>query len=144
MKTLLAATAFTLMAVNAHALSAQTITVAPSACQVLTAHTPAEDVAYRPGVDVDGNAVVPADLNSSGQLHLGADHEFWLPIELPLENVLNIAAGDALNAVRNSNIGVGTVTVKNGQAYFNGEPLSDAQSHAIAAECQKQQADAAR
>jgi len=144
MKTLLAATAFTLSAVNAHSLGAQTITVAPSACQALTAHTPADDAAYRPGVDVDGNTVAPADLNASGQLNLGADHEFWLPIELPLENVLNIAAGDTLNAVRNSNIGVGTVTVRNGQAYFNGEPLSDAQSHAIATECQNQQANAAR
>ena len=63
---------------------------------------------------------------------------------MPLENVLNIAAGDTLNAVRNSNIGVGTVTVKNGQAYFNGDPLSDAQSHAIATECQNQHANAAR
>ena len=66
MKTLLAATAFTLSAVNAHSLGAQTITVAPSACQALTAHTPADDAAYRPGVDVDGNTVAPADLNASG------------------------------------------------------------------------------
>lgn len=121
-------------------LSAQTITVSPSACQALTAHTPSSDVAYQPGVDVDGNDVVSADLNSSGQLNFADDHEFWLPIEVPLSNVVNIDAADNLNSVRDSNIGVGTVTVKNGQVYFNGEPLGDAGSHAIAAECAKQQA----
>lgn len=91
-------------------------------------------------VDVRGNAVAPADLSDSGQLNLAADHEFWLPIEVPLEVVITIGAGDNLNSIRTSNIGVGAVTVKNGQAYFNGEPLGDAKSHAIAAECQKQQA----
>ena len=79
MKTLLAATAFTLSAVNAHSLGAQTITVAPSACQALTAHTPADDAAYRPGVDVIGNTVAPADLNASGQLNLGVITNFGCP-----------------------------------------------------------------
>ena len=96
--------------------------------------------AYTPGVDVHGNDVAPADLNSSGQLNFDADHEFWLPIEVPLEDVLGIATTDTLDAVRKSNIGVGAVTVKNGQAFFNGEPLGDANSHAIAGECAKQQA----
>ena len=91
-------------------------------------------------VDVRGNAVAPADLSDSGQLNLAAGHEFWLPIEVPLEVVITIGAGDNLNSIRTSNIGVGAVTVKNGQAYFNGEPLGDAKSHTIAAECQKQQA----
>ena len=121
-------------------LSAQTITVSPSACQALTAHTPSSDVAYKPGVDVNGNDVASADLNSSGQVNFADDHEFWLPIEVPLSDVVNIDAADNLNSVRDSNIGVGTVTVKNGQAYFNGEPLGDAGTHAIATECAKQQA----
>ena len=34
-----------------------------SDCQWLVAHIPANDVAYKPGVDVRGNKVVPADLN---------------------------------------------------------------------------------
>lgn len=55
---------------------------------------------------------------------------------------MSIAATDTLNSVRDSNIGAGSVTVKNGQAYFNGEPLGDSSSNAIAAECAKQQAAA--
>lgn len=144
MKLFLAATAFSFLTAITLPLGAQTITVAPSACHALSAHTAADDVAYQPGVDVDGGAVAPADLSAAGQLNFDADHEYWLPIEVPLENILNIAAGDTLNAVRSSNIETGTVTVKNGQAYFNGAPLSDAESHAIASEYQKQQADAAR
>ncbi len=134
------AVGFTALVMAGLPLGAQTITVSPSACQALTAHTPSSDVAYKPGVDVDGNDVVSADLNSSGQVNFGDDHEFWLPIEVPLSDVVNIDAADNLDSVRDSNIGVGTVTVKNGQAYFNGEALGDAGSHAIAAECAKQQA----
>lgn len=144
MKYLFAAAAFAFLAANAVSLGAQNITVQPCACQALTAHSPSDDVAYRPGLDVSGNDVVPADLDAPGQLNLDADHVFRLPIELPLENVLAIAATDTLNIVRDSNIGVGTVTVKNGQAYFNDEPLGDAQSHASAVECRKQQDAAAR
>ena len=91
-----------MFALTALSLGAQTITDSPSACQVLAAHSPRHDVAYNPGVDVSGNAVAPADLNSAGQLDLSADHEYWLPIELPLENVLNIATTDTLNAIRDS------------------------------------------
>ena len=139
MKYLIVTAAFACLALNAPSLGAQTITVSPNDCQAMTAYTPSDDVAYKPGVDVDGNAVAPADLNSSGQLDFGADHEFWLPIEVPLQDVINIAPADNLDSIRASDIGVGTVTVKNGQAYFNGEPLGDSQSHALAAECAEQQ-----
>ena len=106
--------------------------VQSSACQVLTVHTPRDDVAYRP------------DLNAPGLQKFDADHEFRLPSELPLENALAIAAAGNLNIVRESNIGVGTVTVKNDQAHFNDQTLGDAQSHAIAVECRKQQDAATR
>lgn len=33
-------------------------------CRILEKHTPANDVAYQPGVDAYGRAVVPADLNA--------------------------------------------------------------------------------
>ena len=126
MKYLFAAAAFAFLAANALSLGVQNITVQPSACQALTAQTPRDAVTYRP------------DLNAPGQLEFDADHELFLPIELPLENALAIAVADNLNIVRYFNIGVGTVTVKNGQAYFNDQPLGDAQSHAIAVECRKQ------
>ena len=54
------------------------------------------------------------------------------------------AATDTSNIIRDSNIGAGAVTVKNGQAYFNDESWGNAQSHAIAVECQKKQDAATR
>ena len=63
---------------------------------------------------------------------------------MPLEDVITIGAGENLNSIRASNIGVGAVTAKNGQAYFNGEPLGDEKNHAIDAECQKQQAESSQ
>ena len=140
MRYLLISAVVAALALSAAQLGAQTITVSPNACQPLTAHTPSRDGAYKPGVDVHGNAVTSADLSDSGKLNLAADHEFWLPTEVLLEDAITIVAGDKLNSIRASNIRVGAVTVKNGQAYFNGEPLGDAKFHAIAAECQKQRA----
>lgn len=37
----------------------------PAECQMLTEHMADNDVTYKPGVDADGNAVVPADLNAA-------------------------------------------------------------------------------
>jgi hypothetical protein len=143
MKYLFAVAAVAALAVNAPSLGAKMITVGPSACESLSAHTASDDVAYKPGIDAEGNDIAPADLNSSGQLNLDDDHEFWLPIDVPLADVTNIAATDTMDAISASDIGVGTVTVKNGQAYFDGEPLGDSESHALAAECAKQQGAAA-
>lgn len=42
---------------------AQTVELAE--CKTLTEHVPQADVAYQPGVDVEGNAVVPADVNAA-------------------------------------------------------------------------------
>lgn len=65
-------------------LGAQTITVSPSACQALTAHTAADDVAYKPGVDVAGNDVAPADLSMPpGNLILTKTTNFGCPSKFP-------------------------------------------------------------
>lgn len=37
----------------------------PAICKLLVKHTPAADVVYKPGVDVKGRVVTPADLNPS-------------------------------------------------------------------------------
>jgi len=77
MNHLFAAGTFTLLAGNALSLSAQKITVGSTACEALTAHTPRDDVAHQPGVDVSENAVAPADLNAPGQLNLDAIMSFF-------------------------------------------------------------------
>ena len=57
---LLAASTFLLAGFAALPLQSQTITIDPDACQALTAYTPADDDAYKPGIDVHGNNVMLA------------------------------------------------------------------------------------
>ncbi|WP_255542570.1 hypothetical protein [Azospirillum sp. INR13] len=64
-----------------------------SLCQRLTRHVPAADVEYRPGVDVNGRPVVPADLPGTA----GAQPP--VPIDLPLSVDLARRMGIALPSV---------------------------------------------
>ena len=66
------------------ALSAEleTITVYGPAGQRLVQHRPADDVTYKPGVDVRGKPVVPADLNSSGGITLPEEIHIQIGIDL--------------------------------------------------------------
>lgn len=51
---------------------------APDLCRAFVKHTPDEDVAYQPGVDVNGNSFVPADIS-------GVDYTLNDPIEIPMQ-----------------------------------------------------------
>lgn len=46
------------------AANGATVKVTRETCNHVVAHQPAADVAYRPGVDVNGNSVAPANLNN--------------------------------------------------------------------------------
>lgn len=55
-------------------------------CTRLTEHQPDNDVAYRAGVDVNGNPVVPADLNAGFQ----PNTSFEIPVTVDLAERLDI------------------------------------------------------
>lgn len=118
------------VAVWAHAACAQTVVVDSAACRTLTTHTPAPDVAFRPGIDATGRAVAPADLGSgpspvarSFVFDLNADLRRYLP------------AGSALFQPQ---MNVGRVSVgADGSVLFNGQRLSDPDSAALAAACRR-------
>lgn len=121
------------------AVQAETVQVDESVCNSLTAHQPAGDVAYQPDVDVDGNALVPVDANSAGSLDLAAEHEYWLQLDIPLEELLDIGADSNLDRIRAADLSVGTVTLQNGELFFNGERLGSESAHAIAEACSRLQ-----
>jgi hypothetical protein len=86
---------------------------------------------YTPGVDVDGRPVAPADLPSSTP-PLKLD-DFPIEISVNLEKRFGIPANSSLfhgKAV------VGYVTVEDGRAYFNGQPISQSEQDMLAAACQ--------
>jgi len=121
--------------ITASAAFADTVTITRDGCAALQRYVPAPDVDYKPGVDVDGNAVAPADLGGGVP-----------PIEMPSEIVISITAllqsKFGIPADPNSykpEAYIGTVTVKpDGRAYFNGQPLQDDAAFELAQLCQKQ------
>ena len=121
------------------------VTVTADDCANIVAYTPSGDVAYQPGVDVDGNAVAPADLDGYGRLDLGGD-DVVIDIDIPLRAVAGVVGDEAAFTANGgqidsfgANARVGTVSFRGGEVYFNGQRISDRQREAIAAACAEQQ-----
>lgn len=101
--------------------SAPTITVTRSACKELVSHVPDSDVAYKPGVDVRGNAVAPADLNGGSTILKSLPKEIEFPVTIDFFEYSGIAAPAGVSGEQN----VGKVTFRKGRVYFNDQPLGD-------------------
>lgn len=112
----------------------------PQMCDALTAHVPSEDITYQPGVDVEGRAVTPADLADNSRLVAPDSYSFDLFV--PLDEAVVIDAGDNLERIGKSEIGVGTVRVEGNQVYYNDQPLQSEEAHALAEACRELQAAA--
>lgn len=115
--------ALLLLPVSAHAADPVSVT---QLCQELVAYQPADDVEYKPGVDVHGNGVVPADLADTPQLDI--------PETISVLITVNQAQqlGLPANIPYNAEAFVGQVTVnKNGDTYFNGKRISQTQVQAL-------------
>jgi hypothetical protein len=59
-------------------------------CKIVTSHTPRSDVAYQAGVDAYGNAVVPADLNTS---NFQVPNVIKVPLNVDLAERMAVLAG---------------------------------------------------
>lgn len=97
-------------------------------CRALTAHLPAADVEYKPGADVQGRPVAPADLPAEAASEPGE-------IRIALARDLPIGSGD-LGA---SEIVIGEVAIdlRTGKAMLNGKPLDQAFQSNIVAACRR-------
>ena len=109
-----------------------TITITRLDCTRIVRHVPAPDVAYRPGVDVRGRKVAPADLD--GGLKVTPPEEFQIPITVDLQDRLGIPANPTLFEAE---VKVGTVVYRNGKAWFNGQPLATEHTNALAKLCRE-------
>jgi hypothetical protein len=121
------------LALNAPA-RAETITVTTADCATLTRHMPAPDVAYKPGVDVHGKKVTPADL--PGNTAIAVPEIVNIPITIDLAARYGIPATSNLFKGE-AYAGTARVRVSDGRAWFNGKPLSSNEAHALAQLCQK-------
>lgn len=103
-------------------------------CARLIRHAAADDVAFKPGVDVHGRNVAPADIGSVGTIV--APERFDILISLDLGDRLGIPVRGDSDYI--AWFPVGTVSVgPDGEIAFDGMPLSDADSAALAARCQR-------
>ncbi len=109
-----------------------TVVITRADCARLVAHVPDPDVAYRPGVDVYGRAVVPADLGGPARIEL--PETILIDIEIDLLQRFGIPASPALY---DGDAEVGEVAYRDGRFTFNGQPLQDEAQAALAARCQK-------
>jgi len=109
----------------------QVLVVDNATCRQLTRHVPAPDVAYRPGVDVNGRAVAPADLPADSDLNLPRD----IPIDLriPVQSILG-AASPRLTEL--ADIRPGRLVVQaDGQVLFEGRVVGDDARDRLVALC---------
>ncbi len=108
--------------VTGHAHASGKLLTTKGDCVRPVPHVPAPDVAYRPGVDVNGKPVVPADLG--GTTMLVSPDAFDIDIDINLSDRFAIP-GDP--AFYDPNAMVGTLSVRSlddrPRLEFNGQPL---------------------
>jgi len=115
------------------AVAQDRVTVDTSNCQLLMRHAMAPDVTYRPGVDVQGRAVAPADLPSDSMLNLPRD--IPINIEIPVSTLLG---RNSPYLTRDAKIQVGQVVVQqDGRVLFNGQPVTDEGRDQLIAACRQ-------
>jgi len=111
-----------------------TVEITEQDCSQLVQHVASADVAYQPGVDVNGNAVAPADLN--GPQQIPAPDVISFPLTLDLADRLGISLGDGVDILARPVIGDVAIT-SDGRVFFNGKPLTSDEQHELAQTCQR-------
>lgn len=137
MRFLLATTVFLAAVAAAGPGTAQTVAITAADCARLVQYVEAADVAFKPGVDLQGRPVVPADVEES--VRIEPPGEFAVPITVDLQKSLGIPVDP--NLFQTQNFSVGVVTWEGGRGYFNGQPLQSEQSAKFATLCQKRMAN---
>jgi len=108
------------------------IVVSSSNCEAIAHVNDAPGVAYTPGVDVDGNAVAPADLPGSNTALNQALANPPIKITADLQRRFGIPANSALFQ---GEAQIGYVTVQDGKAYLDGQPLNVDEQGLLATAC---------
>jgi hypothetical protein len=109
------------------------LVISSQTCATLPGDSGVPSADYQPGVDVNGNAVAPADLPpsniSGGGTSSPAIENFPIEIDQNIAGKFNLPPGASPKAI------LGYVTVRGNQAYFNGQPLNADQSAALNQAC---------
>ena len=113
--------------------AAADIAVSRQDCDRLVKYQEPPGVEYQPGVDAHGETVVPADLG--GGVNIQLPETIIIPIEVLIQDKYHIPANSALWSAKAE---MGVVTVHGDQVLYNGQPLTDPETAALAALCREQ------
>lgn len=117
------------MATSGPVWSQTTVVINEADCDSLVAHVTSSDVAYTPGVDVNGGAVAPADLNAQPQIQV--PDVISIPVTIDLATNLGIQTPFLARPI------VGDVQVtRDGRVSFNGQPINSDAQFELAKRCQ--------
>lgn len=132
---------------------AETVKLPTSDCSKLIQHQPADDVTYKPGVDVNGKAVAPADLGGGYNMQMPEEINIQIGIDLADRLALREARrqnatpgalppGIAVNPTRKvqpyeGKAAIGTLTIRGNEAYWNGERIASQDEVLLAEACRK-------
>jgi hypothetical protein len=131
-------------------VQAEAVRVSTRDCTTLVQHVPADDVTYKPGVDVRGKAVAPADLG--GGYNVPIPEEITLSIGIDLADRLalrdarkqtnppGLPAGSATAPVRKvlpyeGLAPIGTLSVKGNDVFWNGERIGQQEELQLTEAC---------
>ena len=121
------------------------IRVEKGVCRYVTRHVPDADVEYKPGVDVHGKKVVPADIDPPIDYHL--EDSFYLRLTTDAVKAFGIKVPEIRSEVPDSNPNskdvtsettFGYITLKHGKAYLNNRPLDPDAQRQLALLCKSQ------
>lgn len=100
------------------ASAAQAEDIAPMECQLLPVHVAKDDVAYKPGVDVKGKKVVPADLDAPT---MDLPKTILIPLSVDMSDKLQNNGVDG--AMMEAPLGMLEIH-PNGRVVYNGKDLT--------------------
>ncbi|MFD1627929.1 hypothetical protein [Azospirillum griseum] len=104
--------------------------VDPTLCRALARHQPAPDVAYKPGVDVKGRPVAPADLPGSAGTMATPPIDIPLTIDLARRMGVRLPGGGLP-----TDTVIGRMTLDGGRLLLNGQPLGGTSEAELIALC---------
>jgi hypothetical protein len=124
---------------------AETVSLSTGDCKKLVQHVPSDDVTYKPGVDVRGKAVVPADIDGGYQMNIPEAIDIQIGVDLADRMGLRAARRQGAQPgapVRKvlpyeGKAAIGTLTIKGNDAFWNGERLVPQDEKLLAEACRQ-------
>ncbi len=118
----------------APAAAQQVVTITANDCRRVVAHVAAADVEYRPGVDVRGGKVAPADVGGTPQVEIPGTIAFDL--QLDLEELAGPPPPGPVGEVFGRPV-LGHISIRGHKVYFNDRLLGDLAEAELARKCRE-------